>query len=85
MQPRGRPNPKPSLTWGFIRVFGLHKIHYRTTRPPVGFRLRRITWALGEGQPDNVCTGKPGIRPIHLYPLAAEGHSATDTPQRRPG
>ena len=33
MQRYGRPNLKPSLTWGFIRVFALHKNHYRTTCP----------------------------------------------------
>ena len=29
---------KPPLTRGFIRVFALHKTHYRTPQPPVGFR-----------------------------------------------
>ena len=34
MQPRGRPILKLSLTWGFVRVFALHKIYYGTTRAP---------------------------------------------------
>ena len=38
MQPRSRPNPKPSLTWGLVQVFALHNTHYRTSRPPAGFR-----------------------------------------------
>ena len=38
MQPRRRPYPKPSLTWGLVRVFALHKIHYRTSPSPAEFR-----------------------------------------------
>ena len=30
--------PKPSLTWALIQVFALHNTHYRTSRPPAGFR-----------------------------------------------
>ena len=33
MQRYGGTYPKPSLTWGFVRVFALHKIYYGTTRP----------------------------------------------------
>ena len=34
MQPRSRPYLKPSLTWGLVRVFALHKNYYGTPRPP---------------------------------------------------
>ena len=37
MQPPGRPSLKPFLTWGFVRVFALHKIYYGTPGPWSGF------------------------------------------------
>ena len=55
MQPHSRPNLKPSLTWGLIRVFALHKIHYRTPRPPAGFRC-------GGAPPD----ARPGLQHLSL-------------------
>ena len=37
MQPRSRPYLKPSVTWGLVRVFALHKNYYGTTPPRSGF------------------------------------------------
>ena len=59
MQCYGRPNPKPSLTWGFVRVFALHKIRYGTTRP-AGVRLQQII------QPDGLRAAVPDQRQANL-------------------
>ncbi len=69
MQRYGRPYLKPSVTWGLIRVFALHKIYYGTIRP-CRSSLRRIIRS-------TVC----GLRIQQVGDLLAGEHSAGEPPK----
>ena len=43
------PTPKPASTWGNAPEPGCHNVHYRTPRPPAGYRCKGIIRPTGCG------------------------------------
>ena len=87
MQCYGRPNLKPALTWGFIRVFALHKIYLSDN--PVRCRVQTIRNEFGQIVDRRRKANEQDLRararaeytlPVGLDP--ADAPTGTPTPRR---